>query len=184
MFTRCAESEPDCGLSAIQVEVSQVTGAVCGQPDGAIVLDVQSALQDLSNFEYSIDGGMTFQSQLIFDGIVPDLYTLVVRDVNAACEEMVSQVVVPSGISFDLEVMPIIQTYCSVAQDPQGFGCHVPDGRANTDFLQFDVIQANALEIKNRVLTRNMPRSNSGLTLTTEQIETIVCWVNDGALNN
>ena len=77
-------------------------------------------------------------------------------------------------VTFSLVVEPIINTSCAIS------GCHVPGtGRAN--FLNFNVIQSNAAEIKSRTQSRDMPRRGS---LTQLQIDQIGCWVDRGALNN
>lgn len=64
--------------SVITVSVSTID-ATCGVSDGEISL---SASGGTSSFQYSIDGGMTFQSGNSFTGIGTGSYNVVVEDAN------------------------------------------------------------------------------------------------------
>lgn len=165
---------------AIDIDHSNLTSE-CGISDGRLVINASSSMG--SEIEYSIDEGGTFQKDSVFEQLKPGEYLVGIKDING-CESPFEKVVIFSGISFQAKIAPIIKAFCSLGTDFDGFGCHVQGGRANSNFLIFSEIQSNAQELKRRVSIRNMPRSNSMLTLTDEQIEILVCWVDDGALEN
>lgn len=78
--------------------------------------------------------------------------------------------------SFSTDVNPIIQTYCNQSN------CHNPGSTngpgALTNYSQvFNARNA----IRGQVAAGLMPQNT---TLTTEQKNTIICWIDNGALNN
>ena len=75
------------------------------------------------------------------------------------------------------EVIPIINTNCAIS------GCHVTGVQA-PDLTKKENIVAAAPLIKAQVQTRTMPPSSSGRSLTTDEIQTITCWVDNGAHEN
>ncbi len=78
-------------------------------------------------------------------------------------------------ISYSAQVQPIIQLNCAKSS------CHVP-GTPNTDLTDFLVVQTWAEEIKSLVSFGTMPPPPD--ILTQGEIDLIVKWVNQGALNN
>jgi hypothetical protein len=76
-------------------------------------------------------------------------------------------------ISFGLTISPIIQQNCAIDD------CH--GGKQFPDFRQFSLIQENAQRIKQQVVNRTMPPDRS---LTQAQIDSIVCWVDNGTPQN
>ncbi len=176
--------EINCNDVLLNVEIDNGQSNLkseCGISDGKLVINASSSIG--SEIEYSIDDGFTFQKDSIFEQLKPGEYLIGIKDLNG-CISSFKKVVIFSGISFQAKILPIIKTYWSLGEDFDGFGCHVPGGRANSNFEIFSEIQAKAQELKQRVMSRNMPRSNSMLTLTDQQIERLVCWVDDGALDN
>jgi len=78
----------------------------------------------------------------------------------------------PEQVGFSSVIQPIIQTNCAIS------GCHVPGtGRAN--FQDVDQIKFNAVEMKKRTRSLDMPRG--GGSLSQEEIDLISCWVDSGA---
>ena len=83
-------------------------------------------------------------------------------------------------VSFADEVNPIISTTCAIP------GCHNGDNGADKNWTIFSNLQSNKDDVKDRI-TRppgapgHMPAVGS---ITDEQIQTIVCWVDQGAPNN
>ena len=73
-------------------------------------------------------------------------------------------------VSFKTDVKPIIDANC--------VSCHGPN---TPNLTTFSNIQANAATVKDQVERRLMP---IGSSLTTQQIATIVDWVDAGALDN
>lgn len=77
-----------------------------------------------------------------------------------------------SDISFIVDVQPIIDAHC--------IKCHGSDG-VFPKLTSYDLISSKAGNIKSEVVSREMPKKD---TLTQDQIDAIVCWVDGGALNN
>jgi uncharacterized membrane protein len=81
--------------------------------------------------------------------------------------------VIESKVSFKDNVKPIIDARCTT--------CHSTSGGTFPNLTGFANVKAKADRIKVRVDNRSMPLGGS---LTNAQIESIVKWVNEGALNN
>ncbi len=75
---------------------------------------------------------------------------------------------------FSADVNPIIQNSCT-----NGSGCH-GSGSANSPgpLITFDQIKNAASSIKTAVANKSMPK---GSALTNTQIQSITCWVDNGA---
>ena len=80
-------------------------------------------------------------------------------------------------VSLTQNVQPIVATRCAVP------GCHVPGGRS-PDFTQVSNIISQSAIIRTRTKDRTMPPPSSGITLTEAEIQTIDCWVQQGAHEN
>lgn len=74
--------------------------------------------------------------------------------------------------SFSLHVKTIIDNNC--------VQCHGQGGNS-PNLTTYNGISSNANSIKSEVVSRRMPQGNS---LSQEEIQTISCWVDEGALNN
>jgi len=70
------------------------TSATCGNSDGSITI---TASNGISPYQYSVDGGITFQSSNTFNGLAANTYNIVVKDA-ALCQVTSSQVVPNSGV--------------------------------------------------------------------------------------
>ena len=77
-----------------------------------------------------------------------------------------------SEITFAANVQPIIDAHC--------IQCHGTNG-IYPDLTSYNKISLVAGSIKSEVVSREMPKQGS---LTQEQIDAIVCWVDGGALND
>ena len=75
-------------------------------------------------------------------------------------------------VSFITTIKPIIDANC--------IQCH--NGNQFPDLRTYQGINQNAESVKNETSSRRMPLG--GGTLTTEEIEAIFCWVENGAQNN
>ena len=84
-----------------------------------------------------------------------------------------------TGISpgFATDILPLIQAKCATNS-----GCHAA-GSTNSGgpLTTYTQINARASNIKSQVSSGAMPQTGS---LTTAEKSAIVCWVNNGALNN
>jgi hypothetical protein len=84
-----------------------------------------------------------------------------------------------SGISakFSTDVQPIINASCAINS-----GCHAT-GSVNSGgpLTDYNKIFAKKAEIKFQIETGQMPKTGS---LTADQKNKIICWINSGAPNN
>jgi hypothetical protein len=83
-------------------------------------------------------------------------------------------------ISYDDHVHKIVQDNCAIP------GCHNGANGAERDWRDFQKFQAHAKEVKRRIslpegAPDHMPRTGE---LTKDEIQTIVCWVDQGAKDN
>ncbi|MBS1665888.1 MAG: hypothetical protein JST58_00775 [Bacteroidetes bacterium] len=79
--------------------------------------------------------------------------------------------------SFAVYINPMIQTSCA-----NGSGCHGAGSSSGPGALTtYSQIKANATAIQASVSAGRMPL---GSPLSASQIQSITCWVNNGALNN
>jgi len=80
-------------------------------------------------------------------------------------------------VKFSTDVSPIIQSSCASSS-----GCH---GNGSTNgpgpLTTFEQVKNAASSIKSAVVNKRMPL---GGTLSNSQIQSISCWVDNGALNN
>lgn len=153
--------------NGIIVDNIDIIDAGCGTTVGGIAVTVSGGD---GAYSYSIDG-TNFQATNSFSGLSNAVYPIYIKD-NSGCITSVD-VSVTSGVSFQQKVKAIIDGNCATS------GCHVGGGRE--DFTQFSVIQANSADIKTRIQSGNMPKTGS---LTQNEIDLIVCWIDDGAINN
>lgn len=80
-------------------------------------------------------------------------------------------------ISLADDIQPIIASNCAVS------GCHVTGGQS-PDFTQKQNIITRASSIRSRTSNGSMPPPQSSLSLSSEQIGKISCWVENGAEDN
>lgn len=83
-------------------------------------------------------------------------------------------------ISYQDQVSQIVTAKCAIP------ACHNGDMGANLDWRDFQNFQSRADEVRRRIQLpasdpEHMPRRGA---LTTGEIQTIVCWVQQGALDN
>jgi len=79
--------------------------------------------------------------------------------------------------SFLTDVNPIIQTTCATGSSCHGTGSINGPGALTT----YSAIANAHADIRSAILSGLMPKNGS---LTTVQKNTIVCWIDNGALNN
>ena len=153
-------------LDGVNIELT-TTDAGCNTSNGSITI---IAANGTSPYLFKLNRG-DFQPNNTFNNLVSEKYTIVAKDA-AGCES--SQTIrIGSGISFAVNISPIIQNNCAIN------GCH--NGSQFPDFRVFKNIQDNAGKIKTQTSNRNMPL---GRVLTQTQIDLIACWVDDGAIQN
>jgi hypothetical protein len=78
--------------------------------------------------------------------------------------------------SFVKDVSPIIQAYCATS------GCHASGSTHGPGALTtWQQIYNSRASVRASVVNRSMPQNSS---LSASQINTIVCWIDNGATNN
>lgn len=145
------------------------TASNCDAPIGTIEL---VATDGVEPYQYKLGDG-SFQSEASFSNLSPGDYSVTVRDANGCEIELEADV--ESTVIFG-DIKSIVQANCAVS------GCH--NGTISPDFREDSNITGRSSRIRARTSSRTMPPSNSGRTLSNEEIAEIVCWVNDGAPGN
>lgn len=82
-----------------------------------------------------------------------------------------------SAKSFTTDVNPIIQNSCATNSGCHGSGSHNGPG----ELLTYTEVFNSRSDIRTAVFTGAMPQTGS---LTTAQKTSIICWIDNGALNN
>ena len=164
-------------VSTLMVEVANQDGlnitvaateAGCSTNDGSIKITTVGGSAPVT---FSLNGG-AFTSSSDYKNLANGNYNIVARD-RSGCE--VKQAInLKSGISYSTSVAGIIQTNCAI------IGCHVA-GAQPPNFSQLANVQNSAALVKARTGNKSMP---PGRSLTQAEINSIACWVDDGALNN
>lgn len=150
----------------LNIEVQTVASG-CASSAGSIAAN---PVQGVAPIQYRINAE-DFQAQNTFENLRQGDYTITAMDATGCA---VSQRVhVPSGVSFSAQVSSIVEANCSIT------GCH--NGTQAPDFRSFQVIREFAALIRVQVVTRTMPVDGS---LTQPEINTILCWIDDGAPAN
>jgi hypothetical protein len=110
-----------------------------------------------------------------FSGLEAGDYTALVTD-DDGCQASVT-VSVLSGVSYNDNIVPIINTHCAIS------GCHNGSNAALANWTDLATVQTNADNIKTRTTNGTMPPAGRP-DMQTAEIQAIACWVDDGALNN
>ena len=128
-------------------------------------------------YQIKLDDGTFAPGPLTFSNLRNGNHTVIIKD-NQDCERILI-VEVPRGntnISLSADIRPILTTNCTTTS-----GCHGP-GNSGRDWTKYSDLKAKAGDIKNRTMSRSMPIG--GFVLTTQEIQKIACWVDDGANDN
>ncbi|MEO9967876.1 MAG: hypothetical protein ABJF11_18940 [Reichenbachiella sp.] len=147
---------------------AQSTDAGCGSSQGTITVEASGGE---GAYSYKIEDE-TFGDVSSFNQLEAGTYRVSVKDGTGCINVQGIQVL--SGISYESEVKSIVIGSCATTD------CHV-SGTGRVDLSIFSNVQANAASIRTRVSNKSMPKDDE---LTNEEIETILCWIDDGALNN
>ncbi len=84
-------------------------------------------------------------------------------------------------VSYNLHVKPLAETKCA-----NSIGCHVSGGSGPGDFTTYAALSGVSPTVKIRL---GLPATDGlhmpqGGTLTQEELDIFLCWIEDGALNN
>jgi hypothetical protein len=144
------------------------TESGCGGSAGSITLTVTSGIPP---FQYKIEGA-AYQASNVITGLPRGKYNVFAKD-SIGCE-VTAQVQILTGISLDKDIMPLLASNCAVS------GCH--DGKSGiVDWTIKTNVISKASLIKQKTQDKSMPKGGS---ITDAEIQTIACWVDDGAKNN
>jgi hypothetical protein len=122
---------------------------------------------------------MTHFRSFIFSGLFlfVFLYSCVDHDLPSSAVPICTSL---DEISFSADVKPIVTQKCAIS------GCHNGDNGSDKNWTVFDNFQSHSANVQDRI-TRpigaagHMPKVGS---LTDAQIQTIYCWVAQGAKQN
>ena len=79
-----------------------------------------------------------------------------------------------TNFTYTNDVKQILESSCALS------GCH--NGQTSLpDYTNYDGIFAVSTRAASRVQSRSMPPASAGITLSDSDINTIVCWVENGA---
>lgn len=109
--------------------------------------------------------------KLLFALMLGSILILASCSDNNAAEPVCNSV----ATSFSVNVKPIIDSKCATNS-----GCHGA-GSSNGVYTTYSAINADKNKISSEVRNGTMPKNGS---LTTDQKNTILCWIENGALNN
>jgi hypothetical protein len=155
--------------SGLMMTVDLSADAGCDTGNGILSVDVTGGE---APYQYRLDNG-SFQDTPEFSGLAAGSYTLTAQDVNGCLVTTIAEVI--NGTSLMEDVMPVITANCAVS------GCH--DGKSGIpDWSDQSMVIANAANIKTRTGNGTMPPGDRSIT--DEEIQTIACWVDDGAEDN
>lgn len=148
------------------LEISTVDSG-CGESGGSMTISAEGGTGDIS-FKLNDD---PFESSPVFSNLEAGTYDVTVRDSNGC--ESTSEVMIKSGTPF-ATIKDVISQNCAVS------GCHV-SGNGTPNFTLNSTIVSEADNILTQVSNGIMPPSDSGQSITQEEIDLIACWVSDGA---
>lgn len=156
--------------------ISAIASSTSGCKESNATIDVV-ANSGTSPYMYKLDDG-SFQSSNQFTGVDSGDHTVTVKD-DDGCEVSMTEKVL-TGVSLDMEIMPIISTRCATASS-----CHGSGASGNRPVLETkSQIIARADRILDRAVTiGDMPLAGQ-TSLSQNQKDLIECWVNDGAKDN
>lgn len=173
-YTITAISESNCEYSlntsiqnrnGVRTTVT-TTPSGCTTSNGSVKIDASAGVPP---YQFKFNNG-TFTPTNSFSNLAPGNYQLVTRD-SSGCE-VNETVTIMSGIHFS-EVLQLIQANCAIS------GCH--NGSQFPKLQNYNDIHNSAQLILRQVTNRSMP---PGRPLSQTQINTIACWINDGAPQN
>ena len=148
--------------------------AQCFSPhDGSITVTLTGGMPP---YQLKIDGG-AFGASTTFNNLPKGIHAVVVRDAeNCTLSLSIAVSRGDTGISYSSQIQPILNEFCNSS------GCH-GSGNGSRSWTSFSNVTAKAGSIKSRTSNGTMPPPGSA-DLTSEQIQLIACWVEDGVKNN
>jgi hypothetical protein len=159
--------------SDLSVSASSQSDTECLTNNGVVTLAPSGGTPP---YTYKFGNSIAFVSNPVFNGVAPGTYIVTVKDTEG-CTAGTSVTVArgDTGISWSAEIQDIINTNCAITN------CH--NGSRSPNLTTLTGIQNNKNQIRTVTSNRSMPPSDRP-ALSSEQIQKIVCWIDDGAKNN
>lgn len=160
-------------VSSLSVsEVQKTSDTNCSTGNGSLTV---TASNGTPPYTYKIGNG-SFGNSNIFNGLETGNYTVTVKDA-ANCEVTSNQTIErgSTGISYANEIQNILNASCNFST------CH-GGGPSRSNLTTYDGVNNNKAGIKTRLLNNSMPMSPG--TISAENKQKIICWIDDGAPNN
>jgi len=149
-------------LNGINVDVSSAVSG-CNASNGTINITASGGVEPYS---FILNGGAP-QNTSLFTDLSAGEYTLLAKDANDCSVQKSISII--TGQAFN-NIKTIINANCATSS------CH--GGNISPDFRNNQNIQTNAARIGTLTANGSMPPLGS---LSTSEIQTIACWVSDGA---
>jgi hypothetical protein len=146
----------------------ETTDSGCNLKNGAIIIE---PLGGVEPYTYRINNGPLTATNAFFE-LQSGNYKVDIID-NSGCSTT-QTVKVLNGVKFKETIWPILEKNCAIS------GCHLDQG--NITFTKFENIQVRTADMIARIQSGNMPKNRPKLNQ--NDIDAIICWVNDGALEN
>lgn len=156
---------------SITVVVASQTESACDANTGTVNV---TATGGEGTYQYSLNGGAS-QNGTGFTGIGVGEHTVQVTDANGCLSSVTFNIA--SNTSLANDIMPIITTNCAISSN-----CHGTGASGRPVFNKTKVMEY-ATTIKEYTGSGFMP-PESQPDLSSAEIATIACWVNDGAKDN
>lgn len=121
-------------------------------------------------FSYSLDNG-PFTPSDAFSNVSSGNHTVTVKDAEGC--EITKDILVPTNVSLENDIMPIILSNCAISN------CH--NGTRSPNLSSKSNVIVESSRIKAETQSGSMPRNR---TLPQDDIDRIACWVDDGAKDN
>lgn len=161
-------ANPSTDLNAT---IEKTADNVCVGGNGSFTINATGGTPPYS---YKIGSGL-FTENNVFQLLENGNYTLVIKDAEN-CQVSFNQSIerAATGLSYTNEIKNIINASCNLSQ------CH--GGGRQPNLTTYANVNTNKTTIKSVLLNNSMP--NSPGTITSENRQKIICWIDDGALNN
>ncbi|MCU0382512.1 MAG: SprB repeat-containing protein [Cyclobacteriaceae bacterium] len=151
--------------------VEKTSDTQCNGGNGSLTV---TASGGVAPYTYKLGSG-SFGNSNIFANLENGNYTVTVKDADN-CQVTSNQSVIrgSTGISYDAEIKNIISASCNFST------CH--GGGQSPNLTSYAGVSANQAKIKAELVSGRMPTGQG--TITAENRQKIICWIDDGAANN
>ncbi|MCE2731798.1 MAG: hypothetical protein O9302_09690 [Cyclobacteriaceae bacterium] len=151
--------------------VAKVNDTQCIGGNGSITVTVNGGI---SPYTFKIGSG-SFVTNNVFSNLESGNYTVTVKDADN-CQVTTNQEVArgATGLSYDGEIKNIINASCNLTQ------CH--GGGREPNLTTYASVFANRAKVKSELASNRMPDPPG--TITAENRQKIICWIDDGAPSN